>query len=168
MNTYGKRLKHALSAREINQSELARELGVKPQAVQYLVAKANGSSHTSEIARILRIPARWLTHGHGSMEDDDKAPAKSAESPPSAMDVDLLEEILQYAQDRRAQLGIEDSTPRELAESIAGAYDDVMRDEWQQRLERKRELIHKRLDATTITKHGGARASTTSKEPGAS
>lgn len=51
-----------------NQSELARAIGVKPQAIQYLCdaeAGARGSSHTPALARELGVRADWLARGDG-------------------------------------------------------------------------------------------------------
>lgn len=51
-----------------NQSELARSVGVKPQAIQYLCdvdAGAQGSAHTPALARELGVRADWLARGDG-------------------------------------------------------------------------------------------------------
>lgn len=51
-----------------NQSELARSVGVKPQAIQYLCdvdAGAQGSAHTPALARELGVRAEWLARGDG-------------------------------------------------------------------------------------------------------
>lgn len=56
----------------MNQSELARQIGVRPQSVQYLMNPANaasGSRHIAAIARALDVSTEWLAMGIGSMLD---------------------------------------------------------------------------------------------------
>jgi len=61
--------------RGIGQSELARRLGLYPQAIQYLCsAKASGSRYTSELASQLGVRARWLARGEGSMLPSNQQP----------------------------------------------------------------------------------------------
>ncbi|RYF29810.1 MAG: hypothetical protein EOO23_06575 [Comamonadaceae bacterium] len=51
-----------------NQSDLAREIGVKPQAIQYLLEPKNGatgSKHIAAIAEALDVSAGWLSNGAG-------------------------------------------------------------------------------------------------------
>lgn len=68
MDTFGQRLRSALHERNVSQSQLARMLGVQPQAVQYLCSdKAQRSRYTSEIASVLGISADWLATGRGTM-----------------------------------------------------------------------------------------------------
>lgn len=71
MRKYSDRLKHALDIRELSQSELARQVGIKPQAIQYLCREGTRSVHSVKIAEILNINAKWLTDGVGNMEYDD-------------------------------------------------------------------------------------------------
>lgn len=68
MNEYSDRLKYALDRRGMSQSELARKVGVKPQAIQYLCREGRQSVHSVKIAEILEISAAWLTDGIGDME----------------------------------------------------------------------------------------------------
>ena len=68
MKTYAERLKYAIEARETNQSDLARAIGVKPQSVQYLCREGKRSVHSAKIAEILKINVNWLTEGNGNME----------------------------------------------------------------------------------------------------
>ncbi|TQE95222.1 MAG: hypothetical protein FKY71_17245 [Spiribacter salinus] len=68
MSDFADRLRHALDERDVSQSQLARWLGVKPQAIQYLCSgKAQRSRYTTEIAGLLEISATWLASGIGSM-----------------------------------------------------------------------------------------------------
>lgn len=67
MKEYSDRLTYALEKREITQSELARKIGVKPQAIQYLCQKGKRSVHTNKICEILHINPAWLTEGIGEM-----------------------------------------------------------------------------------------------------
>lgn len=71
MNEYSERLKYALDFRGISQSDLARAVGVKSQAIQYLCDKGKRSVHSVKIAEILRINAKWLTEGIGVMDIED-------------------------------------------------------------------------------------------------
>lgn len=67
--SYAGRLGWAMRrAGRTNQSELARAIGVKPQAIQYLCdleAGAQGSSHTPSLAKELGVRADWLARGEG-------------------------------------------------------------------------------------------------------
>lgn len=67
--TYSGRLLWAMhQAGKTNQSELARAVGVKPQSIQYLCraeAGAQGSKHTSALARVLGVSAAWLARDEG-------------------------------------------------------------------------------------------------------
>ncbi|MBU0914732.1 MAG: hypothetical protein KKD97_00075 [Gammaproteobacteria bacterium] len=67
--SYAGRLGWAMRrAGRTNQSELARAVGVKPQAIQYLCdldAGAQGSSHTPSLAKELGVRADWLARGDG-------------------------------------------------------------------------------------------------------
>ncbi len=55
-----------------NQSMLARKVGIKPQAVQYLLDPRNGASgskHTAALADALGISSRWLSTGEGAIDE---------------------------------------------------------------------------------------------------
>lgn len=66
--SYGERLTKALKYRGMNQSELAKAVGIKPQSVQYLCSGGGkGSSHTTTFASILGVSAKWLETGKTSM-----------------------------------------------------------------------------------------------------
>lgn len=70
MPTYAARLKRAREHAKLNQTGLADELGLKPQAIQYLENPSNnarGSKHTANIARICGVNAHWLETGKGTM-----------------------------------------------------------------------------------------------------
>jgi len=64
-DTYAKRLNWAMTNAAISQSELARAIGVKPQAIQYLCQKGTKSTHTTKIAKVLGVSADWLDTGKG-------------------------------------------------------------------------------------------------------
>jgi SOS-response transcriptional repressor LexA len=69
-STLSSRLLLALTRLKINQSELARRLGIKPQMIQYLcTSKANKSKFAYEIATALEINPNWLIAGKGAMRD---------------------------------------------------------------------------------------------------
>ena len=67
--SYAGRLGWAMRrAGRTNQSEIARAIGVKPQAIQYLCdleAGAQGSSHTPSLAKELGVRGDWLARGEG-------------------------------------------------------------------------------------------------------
>lgn len=67
-NTLSYRLKYAMRFFSVNQSELARRIGVKPQVIQYLVAgNVKSSKFSYEIADALEINYSWLAAGEGEM-----------------------------------------------------------------------------------------------------
>ncbi len=72
LSTFAGRLRFAMrAAGKTNQSALAREIGVKPQAIQYLVAPSNsatGSTHVAALAGALNVNPQWLATGKGPME----------------------------------------------------------------------------------------------------
>ncbi|MGZ8164103.1 MAG: XRE family transcriptional regulator [Methylobacter sp.] len=53
----------------MSQSELARAVGVKPQAIQYLCEQGKRSVHSVRIAEVLKINAKWLTTGIGDIDE---------------------------------------------------------------------------------------------------
>lgn len=68
MNTFGDRLKFAIKLRGITASDLARHLGVKPQAIYQVQSGKSGAmnaSNAAATAEFLRVPIRWLTDGEG-------------------------------------------------------------------------------------------------------
>ncbi len=65
------RLKYVLSLLKKSQAELAREISVKPQTIQYLCnQKAEWSKFTFDIAQALGISAKWLATGEGDIFPD--------------------------------------------------------------------------------------------------
>ncbi len=69
LRTYGDRLAWALRRAVLDQSELARRVGIKQPSIAHLLTPgAKKSGHTPVIARILGIDAEWLATGHGSPE----------------------------------------------------------------------------------------------------
>lgn len=70
--TLSERLLYALKTLGISQADLARRIGIKPQAIQYLCgSKAKKSSFTFEIAEALGISSSWLGCGEGHMKFED-------------------------------------------------------------------------------------------------
>ncbi len=67
MKSYSERLKFALEIRGLNQSDLARKIGVEPQSIQYLCKKGTRSVHNVKIASVLNISPKWLAEGLGDM-----------------------------------------------------------------------------------------------------
>jgi len=56
-------------AGKTNQSELALEIGVKPQTIQYLASRGKSSIHTPDIAKALNCSYEWLAKGEGLIGD---------------------------------------------------------------------------------------------------
>lgn len=69
LRTLSARLVHAINVLGVTQAELARRIGVKPQAIHYLCSShSKKSSFTYEIADALNINSLWLGSGEGSMQ----------------------------------------------------------------------------------------------------
>jgi SOS-response transcriptional repressor LexA len=69
-------------AGKTNQSALAREVGIKPQSIQYLANPANGargSEHSTKLGSALRVNSHWLSTGEGGPEvaEENVAPARA-------------------------------------------------------------------------------------------
>lgn len=66
LNSLSERLVYTLNKLSVSQSHLAREIGVKPQVIQYLCSNnAQKSKFTYEIAHALNIDPHWLATGTG-------------------------------------------------------------------------------------------------------
>lgn len=68
--SYRERLIRARGHAVLSQSELARRINVKPQAIQHLEdprKKARGSTHTAAIARECGVSPDWLAEERGPM-----------------------------------------------------------------------------------------------------
>lgn len=65
-STFAERLKWSLEQHpDMDQSKLARAVGVEPQTIQYLASKGQRSGHTTQIAAALGVDATWLSTGKG-------------------------------------------------------------------------------------------------------
>jgi SOS-response transcriptional repressor LexA len=68
--TLSTRLVYAMNILGVNQSELARRIGVKPQVIQYLcTSNATRSKFAFDIADALGLNVDWLIAGQGRMAD---------------------------------------------------------------------------------------------------
>jgi transcriptional regulator with XRE-family HTH domain len=80
--TYAERLRRAREHAELSQSELGRQIGMSPQAIQYLEdpeQAAQGSHKTARIADACGVRPLWLESGDGVMiADGAPAPLPSA------------------------------------------------------------------------------------------
>lgn len=56
---------------KISQSELARRVGVKAQAIQHLATKGQGSKKTYDIALACNVDPEWLASGKGSPRNNE-------------------------------------------------------------------------------------------------
>ncbi|MFC4340964.1 hypothetical protein [Cupriavidus numazuensis] len=70
MYTFGERLRWAMARMEPPMSgrALAHRIGIRPQSIHYLLdpaRNAQGSRHTSAIARVLGVSGDWLASGKG-------------------------------------------------------------------------------------------------------
>lgn len=72
----GERIKKAREKLGFNQSELARRLNIKPQAVQAWEAGKNGPSRKSIqlLSRVLGVSANWLEFGNSDQIEYEKNP----------------------------------------------------------------------------------------------
>lgn len=67
--SFSERLNFAMNQMGITQAELARRIGVKQQAIQYLCSnRAKGSRSTPKIAAILNVNSQWLADGEGTIQ----------------------------------------------------------------------------------------------------
>ena len=77
--TFGQRLQKALQYAGLSQSDVARAIKIKPQAIQYLCAgKAKSSRYATQIAKVCNVDPDWLATGKGVMikdtlSDDERA-----------------------------------------------------------------------------------------------
>lgn len=86
--TYAGRLAWAMARAGKNQSELAREVDIKAQSIQYLCDPKNGargSKHTTAIAKALGVAPGWLASNEGDPTNyADNAPHLVRESGPAS------------------------------------------------------------------------------------
>ncbi len=81
-NTLSHRLKYCLKLYRLNQSDLARKIGVKPQIIQYLCTKnIKSSKFTFELAEVLGVDYTWLSTGEGSMHPAETSVEKNHKIP---------------------------------------------------------------------------------------
>lgn len=72
MDTLSDRLKIAMERAEVSQAELARKIGIKPAALQYLLSSgAQASRFTFELAHALDVKTEWLAAGAGNMTTEE-------------------------------------------------------------------------------------------------
>lgn len=71
METLGQRVRHAREARNVSQSDLARQLGMKDQSPLSKIERSSTqrtSSYVGSIAEILGVRVSWLLKGAGPMD----------------------------------------------------------------------------------------------------
>lgn len=69
MDTLAKRLRYARERGGLTQSELARRVGLRPQAVQFIEAgHVRRPRSLVELAQVLGVNAGWLLLGRGPVE----------------------------------------------------------------------------------------------------
>ncbi|MDA3922734.1 MAG: hypothetical protein PF501_18960 [Salinisphaera sp.] len=129
MKTFADRLKHALAYRDMSQAELARRVGLKAQAIQYLCKKGSGSRKSYEIAQALRVSVDWLTTGKGPMMRGAEAQPISDRTP-APLDAQVITHILDAIDKQRASHGydpVKDRLPNsETASRIAELYPEMI------------------------------------------
>lgn len=79
MDSFGKRLEHALKARRAERKALAAYLCVSPQAVSQIInspSSAMTAVNTAKAARYLQVSWFWLATGEGDMENVEFPVAK--------------------------------------------------------------------------------------------
>jgi len=68
METLAQRLRYCRERAKLSQSELARRVGIKPQAIQYIESgKVYKPRNILEIAEVVGVDAHWLSSGKGAM-----------------------------------------------------------------------------------------------------
>lgn len=68
MKTLAQRLKYSREKAKLSQSELARRVGIKPQAIQFIESgKVYKPRNILEIAQVVGVDAVWLSTGKGEM-----------------------------------------------------------------------------------------------------
>ena len=71
LDTLSDRLNFAINKMGIKKAELARQIGIQPQTLQYLCdSKANASKFTFEIATVLGVDTKWLATGNGDISGE--------------------------------------------------------------------------------------------------
>jgi len=69
MNTLAKRLRYARERMGLSQSELARRVGLRPQAIQFIESgHVRRPRSIVEIAKVLAVNPEWLLLGEGPVE----------------------------------------------------------------------------------------------------
>ena len=98
MDTYGKRLKEALSYRQKDRKWLSTELGVSVQAIGQLIRGETTSltaSNHDKAAHALGVSPRWLSSGDGAMlihsAEEPRAPYGNTEEMPNLGKVPLID-----------------------------------------------------------------------------
>lgn len=114
--TFADRLKRARERMGLNQSELARRVGVKPQSVQQWETGQNlpaGKDRYEALGRALNVSPQWLEYGEKAMGP--------------AIDHAALERIVSAVKGAEAELGIE-LTPDEAAQIMTDLYKIATKD----------------------------------------
>lgn len=97
LSTLSARLVHAINTLGVTQADLARRIGVKPQAIHYLcTSNSKKSSFTYEIADALKISSLWLGSGEGSMQlkDDPSARLISSQKRVPILDWKQIKQVM--------------------------------------------------------------------------
>ncbi|WP_454708684.1 LexA family protein [Delftia acidovorans] len=112
--TLAERLRRAMDRASMHsQSELARNVGVKPQAIQYLLDPKNnatGSKHLAKIAEVLGVNAVWLATGSGNI-DGFSAPTESNIEPGPDIQGSAMYPLISWVQAGAWAGNCEASTP---------------------------------------------------------
>lgn len=70
MKTLAQRLRFSREKAKLSQSELARRVGIKPQAIQFIESgKVYKPRNILEIAAVVGVDAMWLSSGQGDMHN---------------------------------------------------------------------------------------------------
>lgn len=78
MSDFGTRLKQAIKNAGRTQKELAENIGITQQSVQYLCSgKARSSKDINRIARFLNVSAEWLESGRNEVREQSPPYAQS-------------------------------------------------------------------------------------------
>ncbi|MHB1511747.1 MAG: helix-turn-helix domain-containing protein [Acidiferrobacter sp.] len=87
MDTLAKRLRYARERVGLSQSELARRVKIRPQAIQFIEGgHVRRPRSMVEIARALGVNAEWLLLGEGAVEVAVREPSEHYRGEPALSD----------------------------------------------------------------------------------
>src|SRR5579885_1980421 len=65
----GQRIKYARERRNLNQSELAKKVGMSPQAISFLENRGRSTTQAARFVQALRVRSEWLISDESELDD---------------------------------------------------------------------------------------------------